>query len=57
MIHTPRITGEVVVPLAVTLSTLAWVSSPPRGSVRQRHAPNLDPSTRRQCHSAPPAAR
>ena len=25
MIHAPRITGEVVVPLAVTLSTLAWV--------------------------------
>ena len=30
MIHAPRITGEVVVPLAVTFSTVAWVSSPPR---------------------------
>ena len=28
--HAPRTTGEVVVPLAVTVSTLAWVSSPPR---------------------------
>ena len=31
MIHAPRRTGEVVVPLAVTLSTLACVSRPPRG--------------------------
>ena len=31
MIQAPRRTGEVVVPLAVTFSTLAWVSSPPRG--------------------------
>ena len=28
--HAPRTTGEVVVPLAVTLSTLAIVSTPPR---------------------------
>ena len=31
MIHFPRSTGEVVVPLAVILSTLAWVMRPPRG--------------------------
>lgn len=30
MIQTPRTTGEVVVPLAVTLSTLACVRKPPR---------------------------
>ena len=30
MIQCPRSTGEVVVPLAVTLSTLACVISPPR---------------------------
>lgn len=30
MIQTPRRTGEVVVPLAVTLRTLAWVRRPPR---------------------------
>ena len=31
VIQWPRITGEVVVPLAVTLSTLACVIRPPRG--------------------------
>ena len=31
MIHLPRMTGEVVVPLAVTFRTLAWVIRPPRG--------------------------
>ena len=31
IIQAPRITGEVVVPLAVTLKTLACVISPPRG--------------------------
>ena len=30
MKNTPRGTGDVVVPLAVTLSTLACVMSPPR---------------------------
>ena len=30
-IQLPRSTGEVVVPLAVTLSTLACVMKPPRG--------------------------
>ena len=40
----PRTTGEVVVPFAVTLSTLAWVNRPPRGlsagsgTRRMRHA-------------------
>ena len=29
--HTPRITGEVLVPLAVTLSTLPWDRNPPLG--------------------------
>ena len=29
--HTPRITGEVLVPLAVTLSTLPCDKNPPRG--------------------------
>ena len=29
MIHVPRRTGEVVVPLAVIFSTLACVSKPP----------------------------
>ena len=40
VIQWPRRTGEVVVPLAVTLSTLAWVITPPRrlsaGSVTLR---------------------
>ena len=37
MIHTPRITGDVVVPLAVTLSMLAWVMRPPQtGILRER---------------------
>ena len=30
MTHAPRSTGDEKVPLAVTLSTLAWVSTPPR---------------------------
>ena len=30
MTQAPRSTGDVKVPLAVTLSTLAWVSTPPR---------------------------
>jgi len=30
IIQTPRLTGEVVVPFAVTFKTLAWVSNPPR---------------------------
>src|SRR5204863_9899902 len=30
IIHAPRNTGEVVVPLAVTFSTAAWVINPPR---------------------------
>ena len=34
MAHAPRSTGEVVVPLAVTLSTLACVNTPPRTSPR-----------------------
>ncbi len=38
----PRGTGDVVVPFAVTFSTLACVSSPPRG----RSAGN---ATRRMC--------
>ena len=40
--HAPRRTGEVVVPLAVTFSTLAIVSTPPRwlsgGSVTLRNS-------------------
>ena len=42
MIQAPRSTGEVVVPLAVTLSTLAWVIRPPLtqpgGSATRRSA-------------------
>ena len=42
MIHLPRSTGEVVVPFAVTFSTLAWVIRPPRtlcaGSATRRMA-------------------
>ena len=30
MIQAPRRTGDVVVPLAVTFNTLAWVIKPPR---------------------------
>jgi len=42
--HAPRSTGDVVVPLAVTLSTAACVISPPRGlslvnGVRRRATP------------------
>jgi hypothetical protein len=31
LIQTPRVTGEVVVPLAVTFNTAAWVRKAPRG--------------------------
>ena len=31
MIQAPRMTGEVVVPLLVTLRIAAWVSRPPSG--------------------------
>src|SRR5213595_3840155 len=37
MIQAPRTTGEVVVPLAVTLRTLACVKMPPRGLSGERH--------------------
>ena len=37
MTHTPRVTGEVLVPLAETFSTLAWVSNPPRGESSGKH--------------------
>ena len=47
MIQSPRSTGEVVVPLAVTLSTLACVIRPPRalsgGSVTRRIAAPCTP--------------
>ena len=29
--HAPRVTGDVVVPFAVTFRTAAWVRNPPRG--------------------------
>ena len=49
MIHAPRSTGEVVVPLAVTLSTLACVIRPPRGlSAGSATRRSATPSTRRQ---------
>ena len=48
-IHLPRSTGEVVVPLAVTLSTLACVMIPPRGlsggSATRRMATPATPGT------------
>jgi len=47
MIHAPRSTGDVVVPLAVTLSTAACVMSPPRGlsagnGIRRKATPGTD---------------
>ena len=47
MIQWPRSTGEVVVPLAVTFSTLACVISPPRtlsgGSFTLRNSTPVTP--------------
>ena len=47
MIQAPRLTGEVVVPLAVTLKTLACVNKPPRalpfGKVTGRKATPVTP--------------
>ena len=47
MIQTPRRTGDVVVPLAVTFRTLAWVMIPPRtdpsGSATLRIATPVTP--------------
>ena len=58
MIHLPRRTGEVVVPLAVTLRTLACVMKPPRGlSGGSLHATHGDRPSRRGCRSGSPAAR
>ena len=48
--HAPRFTGEVVVPLAVTFSTLACVRMPPRwqpaGSGTRRTAAPATPGMR-----------